>query len=284
MPLVTSHQILINALKGQYAIGAFNVNNLEMVQAVIEAGIEENSPIILQFSQGAINYIGIDTVTSLVKAFADHSHIPVVLHFDHGTSVEQNILCLVRGFTSLMFDGSSLSIEDNIIQTAAVCRVAHLCGIPVEAELGKVLQKGVTNEEIINMLTDPGQARDFIKKTNVNSLAVAIGSVHAQNSNESELDIDRLKQIKREIPNIPLVLHGSSGVNEDCIRQSIKNGICKINVGTCLIEKFSKAVKIYIEEHPDIIDPRKYLNVGKEAMKNEVKHKIRLFGSNNVVN
>jgi fructose-bisphosphate aldolase class II len=283
MPLVSSKQILLKALKNKYAIGAFNINNLEMAQAVIEAATEENAPVIVQVSQGAINYAGISVIRKMIKALADKTHIPVVLHYDHGKNIDQNIICLANGFTSLMFDGSSLPLKENISKSKKIAEIAHLCGIPVEAELGKVPHQGVSDNKLKEMLTNPSQAKSFIRKTNVDSLAIAIGSIHSQCANQSVLDIERLKEINREIPEIPLVLHGSSGVNDDSIRESLCYGMCKINVGTCLIQIFSESVKKYIEMNPDVIDPRKYLEAGKLAMKEEVKRKIRLFASNQII-
>jgi fructose-bisphosphate aldolase class II len=283
MPLISSKQLLLNALENKYAVGAFNINNLEMAKAVIEAATEENAPVIIQVSQGAINYAGISVLSKMIKALAESTHIPVVLHFDHGKTVDQNIICLANGFTSLMFDGSSLPFNENVIQSKRISKIAHLVGIPVEAELGKVPLHGVTEAELQEMLTNPAQARTFIRETNVDSLAVAVGSVHSQCANQSVLDIERLKEINREIPEIPLVLHGSSGVMEESVRKGILNGICKVNVGTCLIQSFSEAVKQYIDKNPDVIDPRKYLEAGKLAMKEEVRKKIRLCGSNQTI-
>lgn len=283
MPLVTSKQMLLNALKYKYAVGAFNINNLEMAQAVIEAATEENAPVIVQVSQGAINYAGIAVIRKMIKALADKTHIPVVLHYDHGKKVEQNIICLANGFTSLMFDGSSLPLKENISKSKKISEIAHLCGIPVEAELGKVPNQGISEAEKNELLTKPEKVKAFVNETNVDSLAVAVGSIHSQCANQSVLDIERLKDINREIPEIPLVLHGSSGVTEDSIKEGIINGMCKINVGTCLIQSFSEAVKKYIEKNPDVIDPRKYLEAGKFAMKEEVRQKIRLCGSNQII-
>jgi fructose-bisphosphate aldolase class II len=283
MPLISSKQLLLNALENKYAVGAFNINNLEMAKAVIEAATEENAPVIIQVSQGAINYAGISVLSKMIKALAESTHIPVVMHFDHGKTVDQNIICLANGFTSLMFDGSSLTFNENVIQSKRISKIAHPCGIPVEAELGKVPLHGVIEAELQEMLTNPAQARTFIRETNVDSLAVAVGSVHSQCANQSVLDIERLKEINREIPEIPLVLHGSSGVMEESVRKGILNGICKVNVGTCLIQSFSEAVKQYIEKNPDVIDPRKYLEAGKLAMKEEVRKKIRLCGSNQTI-
>ncbi|SHI53679.1 fructose-bisphosphate aldolase [Tangfeifania diversioriginum] len=283
MSLVTSKHLLLNALKGKYAVGAFNANNLEMIQAIIEAATIEKAPVIVQFSQGAINYAGIFAIKSMVGAMAKYNSIPIVLHFDHGRTVEQNIKCLNSGFTSLMFDGSDLSFTENINQSKILTQIAHFYKIPVELELGKVLYQGVDNNEIINTLTNPYQVKEFIYKTKADSLAVAVGSVHSQCSSETQLDIDRLKEISKEIPEVPLVLHGSSGVDENSIRDAIANGICKVNVGTCLIKRFSESVKNYIQLNPDVIDPRKYLNAGKEEMKDEVRKKIRLFGSSKII-
>ncbi len=280
MPLVTSKELLQRAFEEHYAIGAFNANNMEQVQAIVEAAQEERAPVILQVSQGAIRYAGLEMAAGMVKIIASQVDIPVVLHLDHGTSFEQNILCLRAGFTSLMFDGSKLPFEENVAITRKVCEVAHAVGIPVEAELGQVLQvtDKVTPEEVERAMTDPDQAAEFIRLTGADSLAVAIGSIHAMREQEATLDIDRLKAIRKKV-NIPLVLHGSSGVKNESILEAIENGISKINVATYLNQAFVRGLREGLEKMPDEVDPRKFLAISREYVKEAVREKIRLFGS-----
>ncbi len=280
MPLVTSKEMLQAALEGHFAVGAFNANNMEQIQGIIDAAVEERSPVILQVSQGAIDYAGLGYASAMVKVAAQEADVPVVLHLDHGSSYAQNVICLRAGFTSLMFDGSKLPYEENVRITKQVVELANPVGIPVEAELGKVLQSrdNVSEEDVRAAMTDPLQARDFIEKTGISSLAVAIGSVHAMQSAEAELDIERLKAIREQV-NIPLVLHGSSGVKEESEVEAIQYGICKINVATMLNQAFVNALIQAYHDAPDNIDPRKWLVHSREAVKEVVRHKMRLFRS-----
>jgi len=281
MPLFTSKEILQRALKEHFAVGAFNANNMEQVQAIVEVAQEERAPVILQVSQGAIRYAGLEFAAGLVKIAASLVDVPVVLHLDHGTSFEQNIQCLRAGFTSLMFDGSSLPFEENVAITKKICEIAHIAGIPVEAELGRVLQakEGASlKKEVEEAMTDPDQAKEFIERTGADSLAVAVGSIHAMREREVELDIDRIEAICRST-GVPLVLHGSSGVKHESIKEAIEHGICKINVATYLNQAFVRGLKEGLQRYPDEVDPRKFLSLSKEYLKDVVREKIRLFGS-----
>ena len=281
MPLVTSKEVLQFALAQRFAVGAFNANNMEMVQAIIETAQEEGAPVILQVSQGAIRYAGLDYAVGLVKIAAAQASVPVVLHLDHGTSFEQNVLCLRAGFTSLMFDGSKLPYEENVAISKRVCEIAHIAGIPVETELGRVLQStdGVTIEEVEAAMTDPDQAKEFIERTGADSLAVAVGSVHAMKSREADLDISRIEAIRQKV-GVPLVLHGSSGVKHESVVEAIEHGICKVNVATYLNQAFVQGMREGFEKHPDEVDPRKYLSIARENVKEAVREKLRLFRSN----
>jgi fructose-bisphosphate aldolase class II len=283
MPLVTTQAMLKAALDGRFAVGAFNANNMEMVQAIVEAATEERAPVILQVSQGAIRYAGMPFAAGLVKIAAANTDIPVALHLDHGTDFDQNVRCLREGFTSLMYDGSSLPLEENIAISKRVCAIAHICGIPVETELGKVLQRGVTPEEVQEAMAKPEDAKRFIQETGADSLAVAIGSIHALLSQTAELDIERLKAIRQAIPEIPLVLHGSSGVKEDSVAEAIEHGICKVNVATYLSQAFTYTLFDHLKANPKVEDPRKHLAPAREAAKERVRAKIRLFRSNGTV-
>ncbi|HOK53279.1 MAG TPA: ketose-bisphosphate aldolase, partial [Armatimonadota bacterium] len=213
MPLVTSKELLKRAQAEGFAVGAFNANNMECVQAVIETAEEEQSPVILQVSQGAIAYAGLEFATMLVKTAAELATVPVVLHLDHGTDFLQNVRCLRAGFTSLMFDGSSLPLDENIKITRKITEIAHAVGVPVEAELGKIpkVEDNLTQEQVDNLMADPEQAQRFVEETDCDSMAVAIGSVHGMKESIQPLNIERLDEIKQRT-GLPLVLHGASGV------------------------------------------------------------------------
>jgi fructose-bisphosphate aldolase class II len=277
MPLVTTKEMLKAALEGHFAVGAFNANNMEMVQAIVEAATEEQAPVILQVSQGAIRYAGLPFAAGLVKIAAENTDVPVALHLDHGTDFDQNVLCLREGFTSLMFDGSDLPLEENIHISKTVCDIAHICGIPVETELGKVLKRGATPEEVQAAMAKPEEAVRFIQETGADSLAVAIGSIHALLSQSAMLDIERLQAIHQAIPEIPLVLHGASGVIEDSVVESLDYGISKVNVATYLAQAFTGAMFENLKANPNVEDPRKHLVPAREAAKERVRAKIRLF-------
>lgn len=284
MPLVTSKDLLLHALENHYAVGAFNANNMEQIQAIVEAAEEERAPVILQVSQGAIRYVGLELAAGMVQTIAKLATIPVVLHLDHGTDYLQNIRCFWVGFTSLMFDGSKKPYEENVATTKRVCEMAHAVGIPVEAELGRVLQAkdNVTPEEVEAAMTDPDQAAEFIRLTGADSLAVAVGSVHGMKSREARLDIARVKAVQ-EATRVPLVLHGASGVRHDDVIEAIRYGISKVNVATYLNQAFVRGMRQSMEEMPDNVDPRKFLAVGRDAVKEAVREKVRLFGSAGVV-
>ena len=252
---------------------------MEFVEAIIEVAEEEKSPVIIQVSQGAIKYAGLEMATEMVKAAAALASVPVVLHLDHGTDYLQNVRCLRAGFTSLMFDGSALSFEDNVKMTAKITEMSHACNIPVEAELGKVLQIGDNNsaETIEKAMTQSEEAVKFVAATKIDSLAVAIGSVHAMKDRTAKLDIPRLKKI-RSVIDIPLVLHGSSGVDPESIKEGIANGLCKINVATQLSVSFVKAIGEAYNKNPNEKDMRKILLPGKNAVKDRVREYMGYFG------
>jgi len=285
MPLVSSKPVLQEALRRHFAVGAFNANNMEQVQAIIEAAEEERAPVILQVSQGAIRYAGLEFAAGLVRIAASIATVPVVLHLDHGTDFDQNVRCLRAGFTSLMYDGSKKPFDENVATTRKIVEIAHAVDLPVEAELGKVLQTSdhVTPEQVTAAMTDPDEARRFVELTQVDSLAIACGSVHAMTSREAELDIPRVKAIHAQIPNTPLVLHGSSGVKHESIVEAIANGICKVNVATALNQAFLEGIRKGLAEFPDSTDPRKSIGLGRDAVKEAVREKIRLFGSAGVI-
>jgi len=280
MPFVTVKEILQDARKGSYAVGAFNTNNMEIVQAIVEAAVEENSPVILQASQGALKYAGIEYITAMVKAAAEIAPIPIALHLDHGTSFEQIVKCIRYGFTSVMIDGSKYPLEENIRITKKVVEIAGAVGVSVEAELGKIggTEDDISVSEKEAYMTDPQEAVRFVKETGVDSLAIAIGTAHGPYKGEPKLDFDRLEKIS-SLVDIPLVLHGASGVPEDSIRKAVERGICKINIDTDIRQAFARAVREFLEKNPKEYDPRKILGPAKDEMKKVIREKIRLFGS-----
>ncbi|NLJ86928.1 MAG: class II fructose-1,6-bisphosphate aldolase [Firmicutes bacterium] len=279
MALVTVAELAQRAAQGGYAVGAFNLNNMEILQAVIEAAEEERSPVILQASQGGLKYAGIDYIVAMARVAAERASVPVALNLDHGTSFEQAMQCIRKGFSAVMVDGSMLEFEDNVALVRRVTDVAHAVGVSVEAELGKI---GGTEDDIVvaekdAMMTDPDEAAEFVERAKPDLLAVAIGTAHGVYKGEPRLDFDRLLAIKGKV-SIPLVLHGASGVPDDAIRRACKLGITKINIDTELRVAFSSAVRDTLVSNPKEIDPRKILGPAREAMKRVVKEKMRLFG------
>lgn len=279
--LVTNAYLLKKAYDGKYGVGAFNANNLEQIQGIIEAAEEEKAPVILQASQGAIKYAGLDNVTAIVLSIARSARVPVSLHLDHGTDFNQNVRCLRAGFTSLMFDGSALPFKDNVDITRKIVEIAQPCGVSVEGELGRVAgtEDDLTVDEVDALMTQPDQAAEFVKLTGIDALAVAVGSVHRMKVQAAVLDIDRIRKIKATT-GIPLVLHGSSGVTDDSIKKAIEEGICKINVATALNMAFVEGIREAVKNKPDEVDPRNIIGVGKAKLKEVVREKIRLFNSN----
>ncbi|MBN9648105.1 MAG: class II fructose-1,6-bisphosphate aldolase [Terrisporobacter othiniensis] len=280
MELVTTKDILKKAQEGKYAVGAFNVENMEMVMAVISAAEEMNSPVIMQTTPSTVKYAGLDYFLANAKVAASRAKVPVVMHLDHGSSFELASEAFRAGYTSIMIDGSHSSFEDNIKISKAVVDMCKSSGIAVEAELGKVGGKEDDLDGGDGGFTDPKEAKLFVEKTGVDSLAVAIGTAHGLYKGEPKLDLDRLSQIK-EVVSIPLVLHGGSGIPDSKVQESIKRGICKVNYATELRIAFTKGVTKYLEENKDTIDPKKYNKSGMEEVKQFVKEKIKVCGCEN---
>lgn len=281
MPLVNVDTLLNAAEQGGYAVGAFNCNNMEIVQAIMMAAEAERSPVIIQASQGALKYAGLNYIVSLVKTAAEAATVPVALHLDHGTSFEQVIKCIGNGFTSVMIDWSKHPLEENIEMTNRILSVANPLGISVEAELGKIggTEDDVTVSEREASFTDPDEAAYFVQQTGIRSLAVAIGTAHGQYKGIPQLDFDRLTTIKERVQ-IPIVLHGSSGVPDEALQEAVRRGVRKINIDTNLREAFTDGVREVLAETPNEIDPRKILGRAREQMAARVAEKIRIFGSN----
>lgn len=280
MSLVSVGELLKKAEKGGYAVGAFNANNMEIVQAIAEAAEKENAPVIMQASQGAINYAGLHYITGLVRIAAENTRVPIALHLDHGTSYEQCESCVRGGFTSVMFDGSKLSLEENIKMTLKVIELARPLGISVEAELGKIggTEDDISVDEREALFTDPEEARIFAEKTDVDALAIAIGTAHGQYKGEPKLDFDRLQKIK-SLVSTPIVLHGSSGVPDEAITRAISLGVRKVNIDTNIREAFVWKIRAELEKNPGEIDPRKLLGPARDVTIEMIRDKIRLFGS-----
>lgn len=282
MALVPMSQILTKAQSLGYAVGGFNMNNLESLQAIIEVAEEERSPVIVQLSEGALKYVGIEYAEVCVKAAASKVTVPVALHLDHGGSFAKIIQCIRHGFSSVMIDGSKLPFEENVALVEKVVEAAKAIGVTVEAELGKIggTEDDHTVDEREASMTVPEEAQTFVEKTKVDALAIAIGTAHGPYKGKPELDFERLTAI-RKLVDIPLVLHGASGVYDQDIQKAISLGICKININTDFQQVFSGKIRQILLNDSEIYDPRKVIGPGKEAMKEKVREKIRLMGSNN---
>ena len=278
--LVTTKEMLLKAQKGNYAVGAFNVENMEMVMAVIAAAEELNAPVIMQTTPSTVKYAGLDYYLANVATAAKNAKVPVAMHLDHGSSFSLAMQALRQGYTSIMIDGSHSVFEENIAITKSVVDACKPSNIPVEAELGKVGGKEDDLDGGDGGYTDPKEALEFVQKTGVNSLAVAIGTAHGVYKGEPKLDLDRLVEISK-VEDVPLVLHGASGLSEEAVKESIKRGICKVNFATELRIAYTDGVKELLEEKPETIDPKKYGVVGIEQVKELVKNRMMMCGCQN---
>ncbi len=277
MSLVTSKKMLLDAQQGGYAVGAFNVENMEMVKAVIAAAEELRAPVMLQTTPSTINYGTLETYVAIVRAEARRASVPVALHLDHGNSFELAVRAIKEGYTSVMIDGSGLGFEDNIDITRRVVAVAEPNQIPVEAELGKVGGKEDDLDAEADTNTDPAQAAELVRRTGVSSLAVAIGTAHGFYVGTPVLDKERLSEI-RKVVDIPLVLHGASGLSEEDVRDCVARGICKVNFATELRAAYTDAFKKLLEEKPGTFDPKAFGKVGIPAVKELVKGRMAVCG------
>ena len=307
MPFVTTKDMFEKSMKEKFAIGAFNINNMEFVQAIMDAAAKEHSPVILQTSASAIKYARIPYLKKMIEAGLEEHDIPVVLHLDHGPDFETCKLCVDSGYTSVMFDGSKYDFETNVKLTKEVVDYAHAHGVVVEAELGKLagIEDDVHVAEDDAMFTDPDQAKEFVERTGCDSLAIAIGTSHGayKFKGEAKLRFDILSKVKEKIPNTPIVLHGAStvvpelvaicnkyggslpgakGVPDEMLHQASISGVSKVNVDTDLRLAMTAGIRETMVEDPSIFDPRKYLGRGRELIEETVAHKIRdVFGSSN---
>ena len=277
--LVTAKEMLQEARKGKYAIGAFNVENMEMVMAVLAAAEVKNSPVIMQTTPGTIKYAGVDYYYANVAAAAARTKIPVVMHLDHGDSFDRAMAAYRAGYTSIMIDGSKLPFEENIELTKRVVDACHPGGVYVEGELGKVGGKEDDLEgDDDNPYTNPDEAKIFVEKTGVDYLAIGVGTAHGVYKGIPKVNTDLIATI-HDMVDIPLVLHGTSGVPDEQVVTAVKNGICKVNYATDLRIAFTNGAKAYMAEHPEAFDPKKYCKQGMEEVQKYVEQKIEVCGS-----
>ena len=307
MSLVTTKEMFKKSIEEKFAIGAFNINNMEFVQAIMDAAYAEKSPVILQTSSSAIKYARIPYLKKMIEAGLEEHDIPVALHLDHGPDFETCKMCVDSGYTSVMFDGSKYDFEKNIELTKQVVEYAHERGVVVEAELGKLagVEDDVNVAENDAIYTDPDQALEFVERTGCDSLAIAIGTSHGayKFKGEAKLRFDILEKVKSLMPNVPIVLHGAStvipeyvemcnkyggnmpgakGVPDEMLHEASMRGVSKINVDTDLRLAMTAAIRKVFAETPEQFDPRKYMGPGRELIEETVKHKIRdVFGSSN---
>ena len=307
MPFVTTKDMFEKSMKEKFAIGAFNINNMEFVQAIMDAATKENSPVILQTSASAIKYARVPYLKKMIEAGLEEHDIPVALHLDHGPDFETCKMCVDNGYTSVMFDGSKYDFETNIKLTKEVVDYAHAHGVVVEAELGKLagIEDDVNVAAEDAMYTDPDEAKEFVERTGCDSLAIAIGTSHGayKFKGEAKLRFDILAKIKEKIPNTPIVLHGAStvipelveicnkygaelpgakGVPDEILHEASISGVSKINVDTDLRLAMTAGIRETFVENPSVFDPRKYMGKGRDLIEETVAHKIRdVFGSSN---
>ena len=301
MPLVTTKKMFEDAYKGGYAIGAFNVNNMEIIQGIVEAGKKLNAPLILQVSKGARAYANHTYLVKLVEAAVEETGIPIALHLDHGPDFETCKSCIDGGFTSVMIDGSSLPYEENVALTKKVVDYAHAHGVVVEGELGQLA--GIEDEVNVSAedaaYTNPDQVYDFVTRTGVDSLAIAIGTSHGaykfKPGQKPQLRFDILEEVSKRLPGFPIVLHGASsvipefveeinkyggdmpnaiGIPEEMLRQAATMAVCKINIDSDLRLAMTAAIRKHLYEYPSHFDPRQYLKPAREAIEGMVEHKI----------
>lgn len=284
MSLVNPLKYIKAAEKFKKAIPAFNIHNLETAQAVVEAAAEENSPVMIATTPGTLRHAGVNCIAEIIKALSETYDIPIALHLDHCNSYEVIIQALRNGYTSVMIDAAELPYEENVKLVKSVVKTAHAVDVAVEAELGRIggTEDDLTVDEREATLTIPSEAKNFAEETGIDSLAVAIGTAHGVYKGEPKLDFERLAEINK-IVDIPLVLHGASGVPGTSVKKSIERGITKVNIATELKIPMAAAIQKYFAENPEANDPRKYLGAGREAVKKVVKEKIRLCGSNELL-
>lgn len=280
MPLVSTKELLNSAMRDSYGVPAFNAENMEMVLAIVEAAEENRSPVIIQTTPSTVRYAGCDLYFANVRAAAERASVPVAMHLDHGDSFELAMRALRSGYTSIMIDGSALPFDENVELSRRVAQACHACGVPVEAELGRVGGKEDDMQGADDIYTDPAQAAEFVRLTGVDFLAVGIGTAHGIYKGEPKLDLNRLSEI-RAVVDIPLVIHGTSGVPADVVRESIARGISKVNYATDLRIAYTKGVRAVLERDSELFDPKKYGMEGRREVFDCASACIKLCGSQN---
>jgi fructose-bisphosphate aldolase class II len=282
MKLVSMTEFFPKARANKFAVGQFNMNNLEFAQAIMEAGIELKSPFIFGVSEGALKYMGIDFTVAIAEAAARKSGLPIALHLDHGSTFEVAMQCIRAGFSSVMFDGSHHSFEENIRLTKEVVKAAHAMGVSVEGELGTIggVEDDISVAESDANLAKPEEAIRFYEETGVDCLAIAVGTAHGMYAGEPNIRFDIIQKVASAIP-VPVVLHGGSGVPDEMIRKAVAAGVGKINVNTENQVACTDTIRAVLNKEAKVYDPRKYLTPARKAMTEVVKSKMLLFGSNN---
>jgi tagatose 1,6-diphosphate aldolase GatY/KbaY len=278
MPLVSATEMLQSARWNGYAVPAFAAYNMETIRAVIETAERLNAPVIIQTTPSTIEFAGLSCIAAVVKNIASEVSVPVALHLDHGTSLEWVVRCIREGYTSVMIDASELPFKENVELVQRAVYVAHSVGVTVEAELGKI--RGVEDALFVeeDSLTDPEAARVFVEQTGIDALAPSIGSAHGVYTNAPKLDLERLSEISRRV-DVPIVLHGASGIPADSVRETIRRGVSKVNIATELKLAMSKALRDFFAAYPDKSDPREYLREMKSAVSRKVEEIICMVGA-----
>jgi fructose-bisphosphate aldolase class II len=280
MPLYTSAEIYRHAHEGGYVVAGFDSYCLEVIQAHVRAANAEKAPFLLQVTPKGFRHIGVSYFAGIARAAIEESRVPVALHLDHGTTLEEIVSCIRNGFSSVMIDGSMLPFEDNLALTGKVVEIAHAAGVSVEAELGRVLGKESDVEVRAGeeAFTDPGAAGEFARETGVDALAVSVGNIHGFYRGEPRIDFRRLEAIHRQVP-VPLVFHGGSGLGEEVIEKAGRLGVRKVNIGTAIKKAFTDGIRAFWAEHPEEFDPRRVLGPAREAVVEELRRTLRMFGA-----
>lgn len=273
----TSKEMLLDAQKNNYAVGAFNVENMEMIKAVIAAAEELRAPVMIQTTPGTVKYGTLETYAAIVKSEAIRASVPVCLHLDHGSSFEMAVQAITAGYSSVMIDGSKLELQENIALSKKVADVGRAVGIPVEAELGKVGGKEDDTESKESAYTDPEEARRFEEETGVDFLAIGIGTAHGVYKEKPVLNVQRISEVKSKV-SLPLVLHGSSGLTDEDVKECVRRGMCKVNFATELRQAYLKATRELLNSDPGIIDPKKIGEAAMNAVKAQVEYRMKVCG------
>ena len=278
--LVTGKEVLDHAHQNGYAVGAFNVSNMEVLQGIMEAAELEKAPVMIAVSQGAMKYAGADYLSKMIRLAARKASVPVAFHMDHGTDFRLIMTCIASGWTSIMIDGSKHDLATNIALTKEVVRLCHAVGISVEGEIGRLsgVEDNISVSERDSIYTNPDEAKQFVDETEVDSLAIAIGTAHGKYKGVPHLDFDRLKVIKGML-NIPIVLHGASGLSEADLQKSVALGVNKINIDTDLRQAFADGLSETFAAKPDVYDTRTLCGAGRKKVAEVAAQKIRMFGS-----